>query len=439
MPMLVQPSSQLQIPPQLQPVVQLRALPPQKHQEACGAAAANDNTKHATSAPQLRPQDVHQPWDSGTQVKETVEQSEEPPQAVSCNATPAVVQHYYLPQHDPKEEANTAPEQEQQQQPQPLQQQQQLQQQQPWMEQQQSQLQQHWQRATQSQQQEEEDSSSIVTSGVVEHVLGGALSVAILDLPPPPGLDRATQEFPLSISACNTTVPTCFGPEDLKTIRRQGNLCKSKLHKSARQCLNEFYRAHADYTGPKSLDTLFDWRAYLAAHDQGEELVRPGIVRAVIDRFEPIPDPNRRGLARRDFILHRADGTAYRVHPGSNPRNDAKPVFCRKHSYNGIYCFGLEDADRIPEGDRLAKKEAFDILQDSKRELQWWKLAANLGAHTSHVIGVGLVSALLVHCDRTHAILRFHRLDYTSVDLYFTSNEGKGVRTRVCETQWFGG
>ena len=79
-------------------------------------------------------------------------------------------------------------------------------------------------------------------------------------------------------------------------------MTKGQLHGQARKALNDF--ANADYAGPVCLEDLFPWKRYVALHDAGEELVGPGINRAIIDQFENIKDSNRKGRPRSDFIFH---------------------------------------------------------------------------------------------------------------------------------------
>ena len=97
-----------------------------------------------------------------------------------------------------------------------------------------------------------------------------------------------------------------------------------QLRKLARHALNDF--VNAEYEGPVCLEDMFPWEAYLALHATGAYLVGPGISRAIIDHFENIKDPNRGGRPRSEFIFHRVDGSAYRVHPGSKLRDDANPI-----------------------------------------------------------------------------------------------------------------
>ena len=86
------------------------------------------------------------------------------------------------------------------------------------------------------------------------------------------------------------------------------HVTKGQLHKLARKALDDF--ANAEYDGPVCLEDLFPWKAYLALHEMGEELVGPGISRAIIDHFDTVRDPNRQGRPRSDFIFQRVDGSA---------------------------------------------------------------------------------------------------------------------------------
>ena len=49
----------------------------------------------------------------------------------------------------------------------------------------------------------------------------------------------------------------------------------------------------------------------------------------------------------------------------------------------------------------LGEQAAFRMLQTNPDDFQWWLFAANLGRHTEHVIGNGLVAGALV--DRSDA------------------------------------
>ena len=52
-------------------------------------------------------------------------------------------------------------------------------------------------------------------------------------------------------------------------------------------------------------------------------------------------------------------------------------------------------------------EDAFRMLQTNPDDFQWWLCAANLGHHTEHVIGNGLVTGALVDRSDAHAVLRF--------------------------------
>ena len=90
---------------------------------------------------------------------------------------------------------------------------------------------------------------------------------------------------------------------------------RDALHDQARETLNAF--AAAPYDGPTCLNDLFPWKAYLALHAESEMIVGPGISRAVVDELKDVKDPNRGGRPRTDFIFYRVDGSACRVHPGT--------------------------------------------------------------------------------------------------------------------------
>ena len=226
---------------------------------------------------------------------------------------------------------------------------------------------------------------------------------------------------------------------ELATIRTAERLPKKQLHDQARKALNEF--ANAEYAGPVSLEDLFPWKRYLALHDEGEKLVGPGINRATLDQFPEVRDPNRQGRPRSDFIFERVDGSAYRVHPGSKPQSDAKLVYCppgRAPEQTGVCywlfpgtCFTFEDACRVPQTDKLGKEEVFRTLQNNPDNLQWWRFAANLGAHTQRVIGDGIFEATLQVFNDKLANIRLQRRDGSTVDVELRYTPRRGVQTHV--------
>ena len=172
-------------------------------------------------------------------------------------------------------------------------------------------------------------------------------------------------------------------------------------------------------------------------------LVGPRICRAVVDQFPNVRDPNRGGRPRTDFIFTRVDGSAYRTHPGVRPKNDAKPFYCppsrateqtlvcRWHRSDELQCFTFEDARRIPQPDRAGNAEAFRRLQTNPDDFPWWLPAANLGNHTEHAVGTGLVAGTLVAFSDAHAVLRFDRGTGRSVHVELLNMRGAGIKTNV--------
>jgi hypothetical protein len=238
-------------------------------------------------------------------------------------------------------------------------------------------------------------------------------------------------------------LPIILEVSQLQAIRdaESRNTPKRSLHGLAREALNAFADAH--YVGSTCLDTLFPWKAYLASHPKGEMVVGPGITRAVVDQLQDVKDPNRGGRPRIDFIFYRVDGSAYRVHPGTKPKNDAAPVYCPPSCATEqakktcvwhertIKKFTYEDACRIPQTDKLGKQQAFRELQNEPEQFRWWLFAANLGASTKELIGSGLISCSRVELSDTNARLRFQRHDGSTIDVEIRTCGDRGLETHV--------
>ena len=96
-----------------------------------------------------------------------------------------------------------------------------------------------------------------------------------------------------------------------------------------------------------------------------------------------------------------------------------------------MQCFTFEDARRIPQLDKIGKDAAFRTLRATPEHFQWWLLEANLGPHTAHVIGNGLIAATFVEHSSAHAVLRFHRFDGSTVDVELVYVRERGFKTLV--------
>ena len=70
------------------------------------------------------------------------------------------------------------------------------------------------------------------------------------------------------------------------------------------------------------------WGHYIARHPQCQEIVGSGIVRAELEFFPHIRDPNRGGQLRLDYVFENRERVRCQLHPG-NRSKDAKPIFTR--------------------------------------------------------------------------------------------------------------
>ena len=111
-------------------------------------------------------------------------------------------------------------------------------------------------------------------------------------------------------------------------LKARTRKARDELHALARQALDRIASA-----GPQSpcLHLGFPWPSYVACHARADDIIGSGIVRASAEFIAATHDPNRGGQPRLDFVFYQADGSYCRLHPGSRPGGDAKPVFfaCR--------------------------------------------------------------------------------------------------------------
>ena len=99
------------------------------------------------------------------------------------------------------------------------------------------------------------------------------------------------------------------------------------LHKLAREALNDI-SLKTTYSD-EDLENWFHWIPYVAAHVSCDDIVGPGIIRAMACFLPPeiaSRDSNRGGAPRCDFCFIRRDGSVCRLHPGNKTKGDARLI-----------------------------------------------------------------------------------------------------------------
>ena len=81
------------------------------------------------------------------------------------------------------------------------------------------------------------------------------------------------------------------------------------------------------YERRREVSPTLPWREYIAFHDKCDIFIGPGIERFYL-YFMPEVDKQkvRGGQLRLNYVIERQDGSVVLLHPGSKPRNDAKPI-----------------------------------------------------------------------------------------------------------------
>ena len=86
---------------------------------------------------------------------------------------------------------------------------------------------------------------------------------------------------------------------------------------SANEILKRFRLTSEANEVDLTYSTVFEWRAWIQNHNERQEIITEGGIRAFLWRRLPgIVDPGDKGLGDRcDFVVVRVDGTAARLHP----------------------------------------------------------------------------------------------------------------------------
>ena len=227
----------------------------------------------------------------------------------------------------------------------------------------------------------------------------------------------------------------------------------NELHALARAALKRMASAGTEHS--MSLSSEFPWQSYVACHARADDIIGSGIVRASAEFVAATQDANRFGKPRLDFVFYQADGSYCRLHPGTRPANDAKPIFFAasighateqpawaEQQWSALRgrIVTLEFAAAVPQTDRIGKQEALRTLQtlcmgplptDADAAFKWWLFVSNLGHKTAKIIGPGIISATLEDQWDNGVMLLFERQDGTSVRLEIHQPERGPCSTRM--------
>ena len=112
---------------------------------------------------------------------------------------------------------------------------------------------------------------------------------------------------------------------NLETVKTHHNDRRRRgAHKAAREVLDEY--ANGSEQVSVDMSDMSWWEEYVASQAVATEMAAVGITGFSIQSILGIKDPNRGGRDRVDFIVFLADGTHWRLHPGSKQKSDAQPV-----------------------------------------------------------------------------------------------------------------
>ena len=151
-----------------------------------------------------------------------------------------------------------------------------------------------------------------------------------------------------------------------------------------------------------------------------------------------------------DFIVRRTDGSAYRLHPGSTRKQDAKPHYlppssftnestATEHTHTNSSAFSWPKAQLIPQSDRIGRRQAWHRLTAIRTEhrergvdatldlsdgtiFPWKLLFCNFAHSTAPILGAGICTVHL-SLDEAHEITLFiRRIDNTDDVIFLRKN-----------------
>ena len=182
--------------------------------------------------------------------------------------------------------------------------------------------------------------------------------------PPPPAtpLPSVTPPPPPSqVLQSTVSLPALLSPSDLQRYRTAHPKRLAGLQDEARAILN--CHANAPPNDPADVSEAWHgWRSYVASHEQGLAIIGAGIAKVTAEFVPNTKDANRGNKPRTDLFLHRVDGSAVRIHPGSTRKRDAKPVEVPRVLQSTALTVTSAALQAIPQGDRMSHIDALQTL-----------------------------------------------------------------------------
>jgi hypothetical protein len=209
----------------------------------------------------------------------------------------------------------------------------------------------------------------------------------------------------------NAIVPVLLSQEMLQQVRAETtHQVRNSMHRAMRDALQAVSNGYPDALPPDW--AKLPWRQYIAQHPQAADLVGAGIVDISHVYIEGTADANRMCRPRCDFALAHADGGHVRIHPGTHPRNDAKPFFVPSSVLQSPAqqwatlavgeAFTFQSAEKVPPIDRMGARRALQYLReagvgelakDQEAPFKWWLWLATIAHSQPQVVRPGAVSA----------------------------------------------
>ena len=216
------------------------------------------------------------------------------------------------------------------------------------------------------------------------------------------------------------TVVVLLSINDLRDVRQSSSREQHGTQTEARALLNKL--CQRPEASPIDLTPIWKgWRAYIAKHNQCNEIIGSGIIALKAERIPNSSDPNRCGAKRLDFFVYRSDRSAVRLHPGNTRATDAAIV----HVPDKVLQNTLVDVALIPQIDRIPLKDGFAMLMNHSENdtditngatCPWPRLVANCGILAPQIMGAETITKVIIKEVREREIrLEFTQSDATSV------------------------